>query len=156
MRKKKLLQELERIKAIAGQVNEANAMYSTENWSLKQLNSKLVQSNRELTGRLEAAQVELESITGLNKLLVASNGDLTFQVERLLELNKVRGDELLELSNALRAQRGADRPNRKKLTKQEVKDIRAAYKGGMKQKDLADNYGVNPATISRLVRGIYH
>ena len=46
--------------------------------------------------------------------------------------------------------------NRPKLTDREVRDIRAAYKGGMKQKDLAENYGVNPATISRTVRGIYH
>ncbi|QBP31065.1 helix-turn-helix DNA-binding domain protein [Mycobacterium phage Refuge] len=51
---------------------------------------------------------------------------------------------------------GPDRPNRKKLTAQEVKDIRQAFRGGMKQRDLARNYGVNPATISRTVRGIYH
>ena len=46
--------------------------------------------------------------------------------------------------------------NRRKLTDREVKDIRQAHSKGMKQKDLADNYGVNPATISRLVRGVYH
>lgn len=46
--------------------------------------------------------------------------------------------------------------NRPKLTDHEVKDIRAAYRGGMSQKDLAHAYGVNPATISRTVRGIYH
>ncbi|UJD20882.1 helix-turn-helix DNA binding domain protein [Mycobacterium phage Zimmer] len=51
---------------------------------------------------------------------------------------------------------GPDRPNRKKLTAQEVKDIRQAFRGGMKQRDLARNYGVNPATISRTVRGVYH
>ncbi len=46
--------------------------------------------------------------------------------------------------------------NRPKLTEHEVKDIRAAYRGGMLQSDLADAYGVIPATISRTVRGIYH
>jgi DNA-binding NarL/FixJ family response regulator len=46
--------------------------------------------------------------------------------------------------------------NRSKLTEREVRDIREAYREGMRQKDLADNYGVNPATISRTVRGIYH
>lgn len=51
---------------------------------------------------------------------------------------------------------GPDRPNRHKLTEQEVKDIRDAYQSGMRQRDLAENYGVNPATISRIVRGIYH
>jgi uncharacterized protein YjcR len=51
---------------------------------------------------------------------------------------------------------GPDRPNRRKLTERDVRDIRAAYRGGMRQSDLADNYGVNPATVSRIVRGIYH
>jgi DNA-binding MarR family transcriptional regulator len=46
--------------------------------------------------------------------------------------------------------------NRPKLTEHEVKDIRAAYRGGMMQRDLAEAYAVNPATISRIVRGIYH
>lgn len=46
--------------------------------------------------------------------------------------------------------------NQSKLTKHEVQDIRAAYQGGMSQSDLAAAYGVNPATISRTVRGIYH
>lgn len=46
--------------------------------------------------------------------------------------------------------------NRRKLSAREVKDIREAYRGGMRQKDLADNYGVNPSTINRTVRGIYH
>lgn len=54
------------------------------------------------------------------------------------------------------AESGPARPNRHKLTDHEVQDIRAAHRGGMKQKDLALNYGVNPATISRIVRGVYH
>lgn len=51
---------------------------------------------------------------------------------------------------------GADRPNRPKLSKYDAKDIRRAYVGGMKQADLARGYNVHPATISRIVRGIYH
>lgn len=54
------------------------------------------------------------------------------------------------------AESGPSRPNRHKLTEHEVQDIRAAHRGGMKQRDLALNYGVNPATISRIVRGVYH
>jgi len=46
--------------------------------------------------------------------------------------------------------------NKRKLSDTDVKDIRAAYRGGMPQYQLADTYGVNPATISRTVRGIYH
>ena len=51
---------------------------------------------------------------------------------------------------------GSDRPNRQKLSEFDVKDIRRAFSGGMKQADLARSYGVNPATISRIVRYHYH
>ncbi|QGH78048.1 helix-turn-helix DNA-binding domain protein [Mycobacterium phage LoneWolf] len=51
---------------------------------------------------------------------------------------------------------GAQRPNRPKLTAQDARDIRAARAGGAKQADLARNYGVNPATISRIVNRVYH
>lgn len=52
----------------------------------------------------------------------------------------------------------SDKPldNRPKLSEREVRDIRDAHRGGMSQQDLASNYGVNPATISRTVRGLYH
>lgn len=46
--------------------------------------------------------------------------------------------------------------NKRKLSEREVRDIREAHRGGMSQKDLASNYQVNPATISRTVRGLYH
>lgn len=69
-----------------------------------------------------------------------------------------RNAKVLQTRLALANQRatGPDRPNRKKLSQREVRDIRAAHRGGMAQSDLARSYGVNPATISRLVRGIYH
>ncbi|QBP30527.1 helix-turn-helix DNA-binding domain protein [Mycobacterium phage Charm] len=51
---------------------------------------------------------------------------------------------------------GPTRPNRPKLSAQDAKDIRAARAGGAKQADLARNYGVNPATISRIVNRVYH
>ncbi|QFG12546.1 helix-turn-helix DNA-binding domain protein [Mycobacterium phage Toaka] len=51
---------------------------------------------------------------------------------------------------------GPTRPNRPKLSEQDAKDIRAARAGGAKQADLARNYGVNPATISRIVNRVYH
>ncbi|ERB55299.1 hypothetical protein N806_29795 [Rhodococcus sp. P27] len=46
--------------------------------------------------------------------------------------------------------------NRKKLTPREVTTIRDAYRSGFSQSELAEIYDVNPATISRTVRGIYH
>lgn len=118
-------------------------------------------------------KAQINDLVELNKLLVASNGELHEQVRSLeyrldvvIQLNRELKSKLERASEVfgeafvkggeLPPQKGADRPNRKKLTKQEVKDIRKAFRGGMKQKDLADNYGVNPATISRIVRGIYH
>ncbi|AGY36989.1 HTH/DNA binding domain protein [Mycobacterium phage Fredward] len=46
--------------------------------------------------------------------------------------------------------------NRKKLTAKEVHSIREAARMGRKNVHLAYDYDVNPATISRIVRGIYH
>lgn len=50
-----------------------------------------------------------------------------------------------------------DHSNAKKLTRSEVLQMRREYRNGlMTQRDLADTYGINPATVSRIVRGIYH
>lgn len=50
-----------------------------------------------------------------------------------------------------------DHINVKKLTKEEVAEIRHCYEmESFSQERLAEIYGVNPATISRTVRGIYH
>lgn len=41
-----------------------------------------------------------------------------------------------------------------KLTSLEVEGIRAAYKSGTLQGDLARNYGVIQSTISKIIRGV--
>jgi DNA-binding transcriptional regulator YiaG len=69
-------------------------------------------------------------------------------------------DALLEERDQLRDQvvklTAATQNNRRKLSPLEVEEIRTAYRNGMSQIDLANNYGVNPATVSRTVRGFYH
>lgn len=45
--------------------------------------------------------------------------------------------------------------NEKKLVPAQVRAIRSKHKLGDSQAELADYYGVNPATISRIVRGEY-
>lgn len=45
--------------------------------------------------------------------------------------------------------------NEKKLNPAQVRAIRAKYKMGDSQAELAQFYGVNPATVSRIVRGEY-
>lgn len=98
-------------------------------------NVRLMDANQSLAGRLNQA--------------LAANRKFAIQQR---SQNELFGKALTQVQ----PERGPSRPNRKKLSEQEAKDIRDAYYGGAKQKDLARNYGVNPATISRLVRGIYH
>ena len=46
--------------------------------------------------------------------------------------------------------------NRKKLTDQDVRDIRFAARNGSRYVDIAERFNINPATVSRIVRGLYH
>lgn len=47
--------------------------------------------------------------------------------------------------------------NTKKLSHRDVTRMRAMYReGDYTQSELADIFDVNPATVSRTVRGIYH
>lgn len=46
--------------------------------------------------------------------------------------------------------------NAKKLTPIEVRGIRLLYKRGTSQVDLARRFNLNPATVSRIVRGEYY
>lgn len=47
--------------------------------------------------------------------------------------------------------------NQKKLTVREVKEIRnLARVSHLTQKEIADCYDVNPSTISRILKGVYH
>lgn len=73
-------------------------------------------------------------------------------VKELDSLLKER-DQLMSEIERLKAQR---LDNRKKLSESEVRDIRAAHRSGMSQRSLATAYDVNPTTINRIVRGIYH
>lgn len=56
-------------------------------------------------------------------------------------------DEILELFN---------HQNHKKLSAREVREIRAYHRRGESQRDIAYLFNVNPATVSRIVRGLYH
>lgn len=84
--------------------------------------------------------------------------DLIQEIDALQLANKKlrQRNRDLTLMAAAMPLKGPKRPNRPKLTEREVRDIRDAYDGGMKQIDLAANYGVNKATISRIVNGVYH
>ena len=45
--------------------------------------------------------------------------------------------------------------NRKKLSASEVRTLRMMHRSGSTQAALAERFNVNPATVSRIVRGIY-
>lgn len=48
------------------------------------------------------------------------------------------------------------RNNKKKLTSRDVRAIRSMSRRGIPQAQIAWEFGVNPATVSRIVRGIYY
>ena len=108
-------------------------------------------TKRQLASRIAELEEINRQITETNAILWLQNSELRSQLD---VARRSFGEAFIK--GHLEPPKGPDRPNRKKLTKQEVKDIRAAYKGGVKQRDLAENYGVNSSTISRIVRGIYH
>ncbi|ASJ79743.1 HTH DNA binding protein [Mycobacterium phage Heffalump] len=129
-------------------------------------------ANFELAAALGATKAELADVAAHRDVLSSENDRLSAANIKLSAVanSAIRANHDLkqQLNTAKRAfgeafvkgepepPKGPSRPNRKKLSAADAKDIRNAYYGGAKQKDLARNYGVNPATISRLVRGIYH
>lgn len=46
--------------------------------------------------------------------------------------------------------------NRKKLSPGDVREIRTRHRKGETQSSIADAFSINPATVSRIVRGDYH
>lgn len=81
-------------------------------------------------------------MTMLSEKTITILGDLKAHIEKL------------EAENA-RLRKAND--NRKVLSKSDAKRIRAWYrKGVFTQAELAEKFEVNPSTISRIVRGIYH
>jgi Trp operon repressor len=72
-------------------------------------------------------------------------------------LQEIQGliEERDELRRELDSTLGPD--NRKKLCEREVKEIRnLARVTSLKQREIADMYDVNKATVSRIIRGVYH
>jgi DNA-binding MarR family transcriptional regulator len=68
-------------------------------------------------------------------------------------------DAIISERNELRKQLALlqEPTNQKKLTDREVKEIRnLARTSDLTQREIADCYAVNPATVSRIVRGVYH
>jgi DNA-binding NarL/FixJ family response regulator len=106
-------------------------------------------THEELGKNIEALLYKITNLKGEVEILREAN---TILHSRLDTARRSFGEAFIKGD----VTKGPNRPNRQKLTEREVKDIRQAFRGGMRQKDLARNYGVNPATISRTVRGIYH
>lgn len=46
--------------------------------------------------------------------------------------------------------------NRKKLSPGDVREIRTRHRRGETQSSIADDFSINPATVSRIVRGEYY
>ena len=77
-------------------------------------------------------------------------------IEALRENTSYLVDEVVRLQEEVDRLRGSTN-NAKKLSPREVERIRnQARSGRFSQRQIADMYGVNPGTVSRIVRGIYH
>lgn len=105
---------------------------------------------------LETLGENVQTILDKNHELVAANVN---QARIILDLQARLDTARRSFGEAFLygdVRQGPKRPNRKKLSEHDAKDIRQAHRGGATQAQLAANYEVNPATISRIVRGIYH
>lgn len=86
--------------------------------------------------------------------LVAENNELKADNDLLRE---EVGDLCHQIGLFKAAEVGPNRPNNnRKLTEREVQEIREHSRMGWKNADLARAFDVNPATISRIIRGQYH
>lgn len=114
----------------------------------------------------KALKVEItlpdETIDGIlsdNKWLLAHTGQMEGQLAELNALNRSYLEEISGLKNEIATYvpvvaQVAD--NRPKLARRDVEAIRALKRNGYSQKAISEIYDVNPATISRIVRGQYH
>ncbi|ASZ75482.1 HTH DNA binding protein [Mycobacterium phage Kimona] len=132
---------------------------------------------KHLKAALNAAQVRIDQLTdeatelkevvdylhGQNEELQAANVKLSDAANAALRANRelkakldrqndLFGQALVQIEN----RNGPRRPNRRKLSKQDAEHIRGLIRAGHKQRDIASAYDVNPATVSRIARGIYH
>ncbi|ACE79972.1 hypothetical protein Pukovnik_46 [Mycobacterium phage Pukovnik] len=133
---------------------------------LRAANVKLAVELGNVQSELSDVKAHRDVLSSENNQLMNANVDLANRLSGALNANSGLAIRLRKFTDVfgeafvkggeLPPKTGPSRPNRKKLTEADAKDIRNAYYGGAKQKDLARNYGVNPATISRLVRGLYH
>lgn len=73
------------------------------------------------------------------------------QLDHLCRVSScIRPDHLEAVTGAVNTRRG----NCAKITMEDAKQIRVLYKFGEKQKDLGEQYGLHPMTISRIVRNV--
>ncbi|QBJ00230.1 helix-turn-helix DNA-binding domain protein [Mycobacterium phage Pharaoh] len=123
-----------------------------------------------MSDTIAQATLDIDTLKRGIEVVLDNNSALALENENLRRLADSRyhtiGDLTAQLATAKRAfgdafvkgikQSGPTRINRPKLSERDARDIRQAHAGGMKQADLARNYGVNPATISRIVNRVYY
>lgn len=95
--------------------------------------------------------------------LVSDNAALGSENDELQQENDSLRAEAVAYANLIvkeeygQPKTGPKRPNNnKKLTEREVFEIRNMKRQGWKNSELARAFDVNPATVSRIVRGQYH
>lgn len=85
------------------------------------------------------------------------SGEVAMSLSRQLADLTTSVRQLIRENEQLRRKADESRPdNRKKLSKQEAAEIRRIHRAGGSVTELAEIFDVHHATISRIVRGVYH
>ena len=75
-------------------------------------------------------------------------GSIQAELVELRSLSSQQATQLAKLNDGHR--------NAKKLSAKDVNRLRGMYRNGSTQAELAQVFDLNPATVSRTVRGLYH
>lgn len=81
--------------------------------------------------------------------MTVSQGELVHAINELYAENR-------QLRLALSQQKASTKDNRPKLQPADVRHIKELVRLGFSRREVARAYDVNPSTVSRLVKGVYH
>ncbi|BBC53844.1 putative HTH DNA binding domain protein [Mycobacterium phage PP] len=127
-----------------GRLMQENNEQAEEIHQLRAQNAALLREKQEVRAQRDRLHTELQA---LRDKLEDQNGPFA---QELATAEQRKGPRRPNRAG------GPNRPNRKKLSDEDVRNIRALRRSGVKQSDIADSYDVNRATVSRIVRGVYH
>ncbi|AIK69082.1 HTH DNA binding protein [Mycobacterium phage Trike] len=114
---------------------------------------------KHLKAALRAANASIEELGQSNTQLWREREDLRQENQALkLKLGSASDlfGEAFVKGGQLPPQKGPNRPNAPKLSRRDAEHIRDLVRAGNSRREVARAYDINPATVSRIVRGTYY